>query len=86
MFHPKNISSLCVSECPFHEGRVGSTGLLVFWESTRQASVPLNCAVLGLSNNLTFWELPVPFLRWEVLRDDLWASLGSLPPSEFLPG
>lgn len=37
VFNPKNISSLCMSESPFHEGRVGSRGFLVFWESTRQS-------------------------------------------------
>lgn len=85
LFHPKNLSSLCVSESTFHEGRVGSTGFLVFWESTRQALVPLNHALLGLSNNQAFWELPAPFPRWEDLRDDRRASLSSLLPSEFLP-
>lgn len=35
-----------------------STGFLVFWESTRQALVPFNSALWGLSNSWPFWELP----------------------------
>lgn len=47
VYHPKNMSSLCVSESPLPEGGVATAGID---GSTRQASVPPNQAVWGLGN------------------------------------